>query len=404
MYVPLLFSSRKPFHIKVITDGERLRYSRPVLDACDKIAIDQTIDLADLSHVLRTLKKQAGLFHFFYETAFWTTVEKLCGLAPSRREMVVRVFLCEAQRIISHLVCVCEVIKLAGVDWVFFEALRIRNAFFSVWTKSCVTFQDFIKRTNLQHSAHLMSADMESNFCNELYAVLLGANALITKTQNIISSFFFKQRTKGVGIISKDLASVFSLSGPNARASGLNYDIRKVNASENSNNIYNEIHFQTIVKSGGDVHSRCKLRIDEIIQSFDILKQCLTLETSLKGIETGEEQECFCFSSIFALLSDVANPDEAEDLGILQSVYALKCKKDSLRTQLSHVKPCYYSLESPWGELGFFLMNSEGSRCRCQLNGASTNAIQVFERICLSECLSDVEIIARSLDLQIGEV
>jgi NADH-quinone oxidoreductase subunit D len=413
-YGPIAFSVGG-FCAEIVTDGEKVLYASMLFNE-GRVSVDQVIDLDCISKVLQSLRQTSGCFHFFYEIAMIMTIEKWIGFVPLRRDAILRVFLCEAQRIVAHLLCVCEVIKLVGVDRFFFEALRMRNALFRILTQFRLRMQDFAAQMCAKnqpanqhqqdpHSDQIDCMEIESDFCHEVYTFALAAKELSSKAGKVISSFLFKVRTKRIGVISGELAHAFSLSGPNARASGVCYDVRNVNADSDENDIYNKVPLQIITCDGGDVYSRCELRIKEVEQSVDILRRCLELLSETFGDSETAQGRPPCFSNIFALLRP---PDCASDCipttQTLQKAYSCWHQKNILQPKWSHVKSCYHAIESPQGELGFFLMNSKPGACRCQLNGASTNAVQVFEKICVGANFDDVQLIARSLDLQQGEV
>jgi len=168
-------------------------------------------------------------------------------------------------------------------------------------------------------------------------------------------------RTQRVGVLSRDLAISAGITGPMLRASGVNYDLRKVDQY----GIYNRFEFKVPLGGHGDVYDRYMMRVLEMRESLKILQQ------ALPGIPAGP----------------VVDP---------------KAKLRGLRPPAGEA---YGRIEAPKGELGFYLI-SDGSASpyRYRVRPPSLVNLTVLEDICLGHNVGDIIIILGSVDIVLGEV
>jgi NADH-quinone oxidoreductase subunit D len=169
------------------------------------------------------------------------------------------------------------------------------------------------------------------------------------------------ERTQGVGVLSRELAISSAISGPMARASGLNYDIRKVDGY----GIYPRFSFRVPLGSHGDFYDRYMIRFLEMRESLKILND------ALRDIPSGP----------------VLDP---------------KSKPRGFRPKPGE---CYGRIEAPKGELGFYLI-SDGSPnpYRYRVRPPSLINLTVLEDLCLGHNVADVVVILGSVDIVLGEV
>jgi len=168
-------------------------------------------------------------------------------------------------------------------------------------------------------------------------------------------------RTQGVGVLSAALAVDSSMSGPMLRASGVGYDVRKVDQY----GLYGRMEFRVPMGDHGDVYDRYMLRLLEMRESIHIL------------------QQAFCEIPAGPILDP----------------------KAKLRGFRPKPGEAYGRIESPKGELGFYLI-SDGSPnpYRYRVRPPSLINLTVLEDMCLGQTVADVVIILGSVDIVLGEV
>jgi NADH-quinone oxidoreductase subunit D len=168
-------------------------------------------------------------------------------------------------------------------------------------------------------------------------------------------------RTQGVGVLPRELAINAGITGPGLRASGVNYDLRKVDRY----GVYERFQFRVPLGEHGDVFDRYMMRVLEMRESLRILEQ------ALRDIPSGP----------------IMDP------------------KARLRGLRPKVGEAYARIESPKGELGFYLI-SDGSPnpYRYRVRPPSLINLTVLEDMCLGQNIADVVVILGSIDIVMGEV
>jgi len=178
----------------------------------------------------------------------------------------------------------------------------------------------------------------------------------LLKTNEILMA-----RTQGVGRVSKELAINAGLTGPMARASGVNYDLRKVD----SYGIYDRFSFRVPLGEFGDVYDRYMIRLLEMRESVEILKQAMRDIPSGPIMDPGTKIRGF-------------RPKAGE---------------------------AYGRIEAPKGELGFYLISDgTGNPYRFRVRPPSLINLTVLEDMCLGRNVADIVIILGSVDIVLGEV
>jgi len=168
-------------------------------------------------------------------------------------------------------------------------------------------------------------------------------------------------RTQGVGILPRELAINASVTGPMLRASGVDYDIRKVDKY----GIYDRFSFRVPLGDHGDIYDRYMIRVLEMRESIKILQQ------ALPKIPEGP----------------IVDP------------------KAKLRGFRPKPGEAYGRIEAPKGELGFYLI-SDGSPnpYRYRVRPPSLINLTILEDMCLGHLVGDVVVILGSVDIVLGEV
>jgi NADH-quinone oxidoreductase subunit D len=192
--------------------------------------------------------------------------------------------------------------------------------------------------------------------------VLDGLPQFADEFENLLcGSEIVMARAQGVGILRPELAVNAGVTGPMLRASGVNYDIRKVDGYS----IYNRFKFRVPLGDHGDVYDRFMIRLLEMRESFGIIDQ------ALKGIPAGP----------------IMDP------------------KAKLRGFRPKPGEAYGRIEGPKGELGFYLISDGGPNpYRYRIRPPSLINLTVLEDMCLGSNVADVVLIFGSVDIVLGEV
>ncbi len=249
---------------RTAVDGETIKkidvymgyIHRGVEKICESLTYPQTLHFMDRLDYFSAHPYHHGLC---------LAIEEAAGIEISRRAKVIRVMMDELSRIASHCLFIGTFCMDLGATTMLFYALRVREQILDIMDKTCGARMTF----NYECVGGVMQ-DLAPDFVNDVKALL----AVIPKnlkeydklfTGNVIT----KNRMEGVGVLSRENAISWGVTGPSGRASGWACDVRKTNPYS----IYGELEFDEVVRSEGDSMARFKVRMDEIAQSARILEQ-----------------------------------------------------------------------------------------------------------------------------------
>jgi len=194
-------------------------------------------------------------------------VEKLTGVEVPKNVQYFRVILAEVGRIVSHLIGVGSMFGALGVATPMMWVLAVRERFL-----------DFLEHYSGYRisTASIVPGGLKAAPTKEDFELLKKAVDTLEERWEDYTEVFrnnptLMERYKGVGVIPKDLAIEYGLRGPVARASGLDYDLRKRYPYSS----YEDFDFKVIVREEGDAYARFLVVLDEIAESVKIIKQAM---------------------------------------------------------------------------------------------------------------------------------
>ncbi len=291
---------------------------------------NQFITLTDRLNYFSPLSNNIG---------FALACEELLGITVPRRCQVIRTILAELSRIADHSLCVgamtMDLGAFSSILWTFVEREKLYDVFEAVTGTRLTT-----SYTRVGGLAFDLPADFEKR--------VLGIMDSMEETLDKLRDSFYKNRifldrVEGIGVISKEQVLSFGLTGPMARASGIEYDLRKFRPYM----VYNEIKFNVPVYSQGDTLSRYKMRIDEMAESILIVRQALKL------LEPGPIN----YQDQKRTLPDKTSTYRDMESLIHHFKLVMPGDDHGIHPPLTDL---YSSTEAPNGELGFHLV-SDGS-------------------------------------------
>lgn len=335
---------------------------------------NQIIPLTDRTDYLSPMANNVG---------FALGAEKLMGIEITERCAVLRVIACEMSRIISHLVW----LGTTGIDlgaytpflWTFYERERIYNLQ-EAWTGARLT-------TSVTRVGGMM-ADLPDGFEGQLREFCRS----FPKTLDEVDTVFTRNaiwcgRTQGVGVIGRDEAINYSLSGPMLRASGVDYDVRKDRPYLG----YDTYNFDVPVGEHGDIYDRYRIRLEEMYQSIRILDQALDRLPALQGAPINVSDPKVILPSKSRAMSDM----EA-------MIFHFKQVMEGVAAPAGEA---YVGIENPKGELGTYLVaDGTAKPVRWRIRPPSFINLACLPKLCEGALLSDVIAINASVDIVMGEV
>lgn len=192
-------------------------------------------------------------------------IEKALGIEVPRRAQVIRVMMDELMRLSSHLLSYgCMTMDL-GATTAFFYGFRERELVLDIFEKTCGA------RMSLNYNViGGVIADLHPDFVKDVKALCAIMPERIKEYHKLFTGNIIAQnRTKGVGMMSKEEAINYAITGPSARGCGLSCDVRK----KHPYSIYNELDFDEVIETGCDSFARYMVRMREMEQCVKILSQ-----------------------------------------------------------------------------------------------------------------------------------
>lgn len=350
-------STHGVFRMNVVLDGETVVKLTPVFGYLHR----NHEKIAEKNSYLASIPYTDRLDYICSMTNNWAyvlSVEKLAGLAVPERAEYVRVIVGELTRLLNHACLAGFLLQDMGalgtpMMYAFREREKILDLFESLsGSRMMCNYMRFGGcRCDLPDGWLAQAAKVAAGFDSFLdhFECLLTGNEIL------------RARCENVGVLPRDLAINAGVTGPGLRASGVNYDIRKVDKY----GIYERFKFRVPLGHRGDVFDRYMMRILEMRESLRILEQ------AMRDIPAG----------------DIMNP---------------KVKLRNLRPKAGEA---YGRIESPKGELGFYLI-SDGTAnpYRYRVRPPSLINLTVLEDMCLGHTIADAVIILGSVDIVLGEV
>jgi NADH-quinone oxidoreductase subunit D len=350
-------STHGVFRMDVVLDGERVVKLKPVFGYLhrnhEKIA-ESTSYLGSMPYTDR-LDYIGSLSNNW---AYALAVEKLAGIQVPERAEYIRVITAELTRLQNHASTIGFLTQEMGASgsplmYSFREREKILDLFEALTGSRMMC--NYMRFGGCR-------VDLPAGWLEQTRKVVAEFPRFLDEFENLLAgNEILLARTQGVGVLSRELAIQGGVTGPILRASGVNYDIRKVDKY----GIYDRFDFRVPVGEHGDVYDRYMVRMLEMRESLKILEQ------ALRDIPAGPIMDT----------------------------------KTKIRGFRPKAGEAYGRIESPKGELGFFLI-SDGSPnpYRYRVRPPSLINLTVLEDMCLGSNVSDTIVIFGTIDIVLGEV
>lgn len=335
-------------------DGERCMETIPEVGflhrAIEKMAENRTyLQIIPLTDRIDYVTSMAGNF------CYCLAVERLAGLRVPPRAEYLRVLMMELNRIASHLLWYGCMGLEVGATTPFLFSFREREDILDLFETVCGA-----RLTYNYYRIGGVSNDLPPGFVEKTRSFLEVLKKAAKDYEGLLTeNVIFLNRSKNVGVITREQAISFGLTGPNLRASGVTWDVRR----NDPYSVYPELEFDIPTCAGGDIWDRYRVRLDEIYQSMRIVEQCLE-----------------------------------------------KLPKGEVKTRVNMrftppVGEVYSRIESSRGEMGAYLVSDGTDKpWRLKFRTPSFNNLSIVPEILRDVFVADLVVIAGSLDIVLPEV
>jgi NADH-quinone oxidoreductase subunit D len=350
-------STHGVFRMDVALDGETVIRLKPVFGYLHR----NHEKIAEKASYLAAMPYTDRLDYFCSLTNNWAyalAVEKLAGIEVPERAEYIRVITAELTRIQNHASAIGFLMQEMGASGTpLMYAFREREKILDL----------FEELTGSRMMCNYMRfggcrVELPSGWLQKVKALVEGLPQFIDEIEALLTgNEILMARSQGVGVLKQDLAINAGITGPMLRATGVNYDIRKVDHY----GIYDRFKFRVPLGDHGDIFDRYMIRVLEMRESIKILEQ------AIPDVPAGP----------------IVDP----------------------KTKIRNFRPkpgeAYGRIEAPKGELGFYLISDgSGNPYRYRVRPPSLINLTVLEDMCLGHNVADVVLTFGSVDIVLGEV
>jgi NADH-quinone oxidoreductase subunit D len=311
--------------------------------------------------------------------AYCMAVEKLMKIELPPRAQYIRVICCELARISSHLLAMGALAMDIGALTVFVWVIREREKIYDIYdVLTGVRFTVSYMRIGG------MAQDIAEDSIQMIRAYLDGLPDAISDIAKLLhKNRIFIERCSGIGIMPQEEALDLGWTGPNLRGSGIAADLRR----DNPYLVYDQLDFDVITRTEGDVLARYMVRFEEIKQSSKIIRQCLDNLPKGDYWATDAKKIIPRKGEIYSNMEELINDFMLVNFG-----------------QATPVGETYHAIEAAKGELGWYLVsNGTGFPWRSKIRSPSFVNLQGLSRLLEGCMISDIVAIIGSIDPIMGE-
>lgn len=363
----------------VTLDGENVLDCEPVIGylhrGMEKIAEARTT-IMYVPYVSRW-DYAAGMFN---EAITVNAPERLADITVPKRASYIRVIMLELNRIANHLLWLGPFMLDIGAGTPFFYIFREREMIYDLW--EAATGQRLVNNNYFRVGG--VAADLPYGWVDKCQDFCDYFAPKIDEYEKLISDNpIFRRRITGIGVIAREEALNWGLSGPMLRASGVKWDLRKVDHYES----YDDFDWDVAWATEGDCLARYRVRIQEMRESVKIINQ------ALQGLPGGP------YENLEA--KRIAEGKKSEWNGFDYQYVAKKVAPTFKIPEGEH----YVRLESGKGELGIFIQgNNDVFPWRWKIRAPDFNNLQILPQLLRGMKVADIMPILGSIDVIMGSV
>lgn len=255
----------EPIHLDLVLEDERVVDAIPTIGFVHR-GLEKLCETHDFHKMAYVAERVCGICSFMHGMGYCQAIEAIMGVEVPARALFLRTFWAELSRIHSHLLWLGLIADAFGFESLFMHAWRVREKIL-----------DIIEETSGGRVIFgtCMIGGVRRDIADDTLRRLGGELDRIEAEFREIANVFDSdptagRRLRGMGVLNRDDAHLLGAVGPTARGSGVDFDARTLGYAA-----YPQLAFEAVVETGGDCYARCRVRIREIHQSFDLLRQVI---------------------------------------------------------------------------------------------------------------------------------
>jgi NADH-quinone oxidoreductase subunit D len=351
-------STHGMLRLRLELDGDRVTRAEPIVGYMHRGA-EKLFEVRDYRQITVLANRHDWLSAFSSELGVVMAVERMLGIEVPERAVWLRTLLAELNRVLNHLMFLGSYpLEIAAVEPAY-RAFAEREAIQAVMEEVSGGRMHF-----MFNRVGGLKEEVPAGWTGRAAAAVEGVRTRLPELDGMIRhDETFAARTSGVGVLSPDLVRQYGVSGPVARASGVDFDLRR----DEPYLAYGELAdvLRVVTAEAGDCHARFRCLLDQVWASLDLADACLARLTRLGG---------------------------AVNVRLPKTVKAPE----------GHI---YCWTENPLGLNGYYVVSrGEKTPWRCKLRSASFNNVQVLAALLPGTRLADLVPILGSMFFVVGDI
>jgi len=274
----------EPVHLQLKMEDEVITEAIPAFGYVHR-GLEKLVEIRDFHQMVTVVERICGICSMIHAMCYCQGIEEMMGVDAPPRARVLRVIWSELHRIQSHLLWLGLFADSFGFESLFMEFWKIREKILDI--NEATTGNRIIVSVNVIGGVR---RDLDATQRNAILAALQEVEQSVRRlSDTLLTDYTVSKRTVGKGVVTARQARELGLVGPTLRASGVAQDTRMLGYAA-----FNELEFEPVVETDGDCYARCKVRLREIFQSIDLIRQAVSripegeLAVKVRGKPEGE--------------------------------------------------------------------------------------------------------------------
>ncbi|MDP9848209.1 NADH-quinone oxidoreductase subunit D [Streptosporangium lutulentum] len=350
-------STHGVLRLRLTLDGERISSAEPIVGYMHRGA-EKLFEVRDYRQIIVLANRHDWLSAFSNELGVVLAVERMLGMEVPVRAVWTRTLMAELNRVLSHLMFLGSYpLELGAITPVFY-AFRERETLQAVMEEISGGRMHY-----MFNRVGGLKEDLPLGWTNRVSQAVADVRRRLPDIENLIAgNEIFLARTRGVGVLDRETIMQYGVSGPIARASGVDIDLRR----DEPYLAYGELPVKVVTRSAGDCHARFEVLLEQVKVSLDLADACVE---RLLDLPQGP---------INQRLPKVLKVPEGHT---------------------------YAWTENPLGINGYYLVSrGEKTPWRMKLRSASYNNVQVLREMLPGHLISDMVAILGSMFFVVGDI
>ncbi len=275
----------EPIHIDLVVEDERVVEAIPSIGFIHR-GLEGLVDKRDFNQMTYVVERTCGICSFQHGMGYCEAVEHIFGVEVPDRAKFLRTIWAEIGRMHSHLLWLGLLADGFGFENLFYQCWRVRE--------KVLDLQEMTSGGRLIFSVNKVGGVMKDITADQMKIILSTLSEveeeLVVMKKTFFNDYSVQSRLKGVGILTKEQINRLGGVGPFARASGVAVDMRTLGYAA-----YPYLDFEPVTSEDGDCYARCYVRMQELFQSIDLIRQAIAkipaegdLAVAIKGNPNGE--------------------------------------------------------------------------------------------------------------------